>query len=45
LKEPDFVAEYEALEPKYNGASILIKLRLAKEQIREQLAKLLKTKQ
>ena len=45
LKDPEFRAEYEALEPKYKLASALIQLRLAKGLTQEQLAKLLNTKQ
>jgi len=45
LKDPEFRAEYEALEPEYKLASALIRLRLAKGLTQEQLAKLLNTKQ
>lgn len=45
LKEPEFRAEYETLEPEYKLASALIRLRLAKGLTQEQLAKLLNTKQ
>jgi transcriptional regulator with XRE-family HTH domain len=45
LKDPDFKAEYEALEPEYKLASALIRLRLARGLTQEQLAKLLNTKQ
>jgi len=45
LKDPEFKAEYEALEPEYKLASALIRLRLAKGLTQEQLAKLLNTKQ
>jgi transcriptional regulator with XRE-family HTH domain len=45
LKDPEFRAEYEALEPEYKLASALIQLRLAKGLTQEQLAKLLNTKQ
>ena len=45
LKDPEFRAEYEALEPEYKLASALIRLRLAKGLTQEQLAKFLNTKQ
>src|SRR3989338_8481315 len=45
LKDPEFRAEYEALEPGYKLASAMIRLRLAKGLTPEQLAKLLNTKQ
>jgi len=45
LKDPEFGAEYEALEPEYKLAATLIRLRLAKGLTQEQLARLLNTKQ
>lgn len=45
LKDPDFRAEYEALEPEYRLAAALIRLRLAKGLTQEELARLLNTKQ
>ena len=45
LKDTEFKAEYEALEPEYKLAATLIRLRLAKGLTQEQLAELLNTKQ
>lgn len=45
MKDPEFRAEYEALEPEYKLASALIKLRLSKGLTQEELAKKLHTKQ
>ena len=45
LEDPEFRKEYEALEPEYQLASALIRLRLAKGLTQEQLARLLNTKQ
>lgn len=45
LKDPELRKEYEALEPEYQLASALIRLRLAKGLTQEELARLLGTKQ
>ena len=45
MKDPEFKKEYEGLEPEYQLASALIKLRLTKGLTQEQLARLLNTKQ
>ena len=45
LKDPEFRKEYEALEPEYQLAAALIRLRLARGLIQEQLARLVNTKQ
>lgn len=45
LKDPEFKKEYEALEPEYQLAAALIRLRLARGLTQEQLARLLNTKQ
>lgn len=45
LTDPEFRKEYKALEPEYQLASALIRLRLAKGLTQEQLARLLNTKQ
>ena len=45
MKDPEFRAEYEALEPEYKLASTLIQLRLLKGLTQEELAKKLHTKQ
>ncbi len=45
MKNPEFVREYNALEPEYKLAATLIRLRLAKGLTQEDLAKMLKTKQ
>ena len=45
LEDPEFRKEYEALEPEYQLAAALIRLRLAKGLTQEQLARLLNTKQ
>ena len=45
LKDPEFRAEYEALELEYRLAAALIRLRLAKGLTQAQLAELLNTKQ
>ncbi|MBF8265144.1 MAG: transcriptional regulator, XRE family [Dehalococcoidia bacterium] len=45
LKDPEFRKEYESLEPEYQLAAALIRLRLAKGLTQEQLASLLNTKQ
>lgn len=45
MKDPEFRKEYEALEPEYQLATALIRLRLARGLTQEQLARLLNTKQ
>ena len=45
MKDPEFRKEYEALEPAYQLASALIRLRLAKGLTQEELARVLNTKQ
>jgi transcriptional regulator with XRE-family HTH domain len=45
MQNPEFVREYNALEPEYKLASALIRLRLAKGLTQEDLAKMLNTKQ
>ena len=45
MKDPEFRAEYEALELEYKLASALIQLRLSKGLTQEELAKRLHTKQ
>jgi len=45
LRDPEFRAEYEALEPEYKLASALIRLRLSKGLTQEELARKLHTKQ
>jgi transcriptional regulator with XRE-family HTH domain len=45
MKNPEFVREYNALEPEYKLAAALIRLRLAKGLTQEDLAKMLNTKQ
>jgi transcriptional regulator with XRE-family HTH domain len=45
LKNPEFKAEYEKLEPEYRLAAALIRLRLEKGLTQEELAGLLDTKQ
>ena len=45
LKDPEFRAEYETLEPEYRLAAALIRLRLAKGLTQEELARLMNTKQ
>lgn len=45
MRDPEFRAEYEALEPEYKLASALIQLRLSKGLTQEELAKRLHTKQ
>jgi predicted transcriptional regulator len=45
IKDPEFRAEYEALEPEHKLASTLIKMRLSKGLTQEELAKRLHTKQ
>jgi ribosome-binding protein aMBF1 (putative translation factor) len=45
MKNPEFVREYNALEPEYKLAVALIRLRLAKGLTQEDLAKMLNTKQ
>lgn len=45
MKDPEFRAEYEALEPEYKLASTLIQLRVSKGLTQEELAKRLNTKQ
>jgi DNA-binding XRE family transcriptional regulator len=45
IKDSEFRAEYEALEPEYRLAASLIRLRLAKGLTQEEMAKLLNTKQ
>lgn len=39
LKNPEFKAAYEALEPEYQMAQLMIEARLAKKLTQEQLAK------
>ena len=45
LQDPEFRERYEALEPEYQLAAALIRLRLAKGLTQEELARLLHTKQ
>lgn len=45
LQDPEFREQYEALEPEYQLAAALIRLRLAKGLTQEELASLLHTKQ
>lgn len=45
LTDPEFKREYDALEPKYQLAATLIRLRLSKGLTQQQLASLLNTKQ
>jgi len=45
MKDPEFRKEYEALEPEYQLASALIRLRLSKGLTQEELARVLNTKQ
>jgi len=45
MRDPEFRAEYEALELEYKLASALIQLRLSKGLTQEELAKKLHTKQ
>jgi transcriptional regulator with XRE-family HTH domain len=45
MKNPEFVREYNALEPEYKLATTLIRLRLAKGLTQEDLAGILHTKQ
>ncbi len=45
MKDPEFRKEYEALEPAYQLAAALIRLRLAKGLTQEELARVLNTKQ
>lgn len=45
MKDPAFRKEYEALEPEYQLAAAMIRLRLSKGLTQEELAKLLNTKQ
>lgn len=45
IKDPEFRKEYEALEPEYQLASEMIRLRLARGLTQEELARLLNTKQ
>ena len=45
MKDPEFRKEYEALEPKYQLATTLIRLRLSKGLTQEELARILNTKQ
>jgi len=45
MQNPEFVREYNALEPEYKLATALIRLRLAKGLTQEDLAKMLNTKQ
>ena len=45
MHNPEFVREYNALEPEYKLAAALIRLRLAKGLTQEDLAKMLNTKQ
>jgi transcriptional regulator with XRE-family HTH domain len=45
MEDPEFRKEYEALEPEYQLAATLIRLRLAKGLTQDELAKVLNTKQ
>jgi transcriptional regulator with XRE-family HTH domain len=45
LKDSNFRAKYEAMEPEYKLATSLIRLRLARGLTQEELAELLNTKQ
>jgi len=45
MQNPEFVGEYNTLEPEYKLAAALIRLRLAKGLTQEDLAKMLNTKQ
>jgi len=45
MKDPEFRKEYEALEPEYQLAATLIRLRLSKGLTQEELARILNTKQ
>ena len=45
LQDPEYREQYEALEPEYQLAAALIRLRLAKGLTQEELARLLHTKQ
>jgi len=45
LKDVDFAREYKALEPEYQVAASLIRLRLKQGLTQEQLAKAINTKQ
>jgi transcriptional regulator with XRE-family HTH domain len=45
LQDPEFREQYEALDPEYQLAAALIRLRLAKGLTQEELARLLHTKQ
>jgi len=45
MRDPEFRAEYEALEPEYRLASALIQLRLSKGLTQQELAEKLHTKQ
>ncbi len=45
MKNPEFVREFNGLEPEYKLAADLIRLRLAKGLTQEDLAKMLNTKQ
>lgn len=45
MKDPEFRKEYEALEPEYQLAAALIRLRLSKGLTQEELARILNTKQ
>ena len=45
MRDPEFKAEYQALEPEYKLASALIQLRLSKGLTQQQLAEMLHTKQ
>ena len=45
MRDPEFRAEYEALEPEYKLAGALIQLRLSKGLTQEELARKLHTKQ
>jgi len=45
MRDPEFRAEYEALEPEYKLASALIQLRLSKGLTQEELARKIHTKQ
>lgn len=45
MNDPEFRGEYEALEPEYQLAAALIRLRVARGLTQEELARLLNTKQ
>jgi transcriptional regulator with XRE-family HTH domain len=45
MQNPEFVKEFNSLEPEYKLAATMIRLRLAKGLTQEDLAKMLNTKQ